>query len=685
MQSETFAMLRTSARFALAALLSLWITAGVASATTIRYEYDALQRLVRVTYDNGTRISYSYDAAGNMVSRVGTLAPPQLSYTTAGLELVVNWTTVPGATGYTLHYAPAPYAGPATIGSMDMGSSTTFSINLWEGATYFIAVTAYNGDGESGYSNIDQFTINTQIPPQVPQFSYRVSGTSIVMSWDAVPRASGYRLSYMTKAYTHPGDFSVEELGSATSFSYDQLQVGGTYTIALQAYNAWGASDYSRIETFTVPAAAASGVEELTGATSSSYSPLQQSGTHTIARQVDNAKGASGHSSVKTSTVLAPSDTDDDGDGDGDGYSKKQGDCDDSNPLLWPYPVSVGKGGHLLTGVPGQSLAASVAVQGPAGAAYSYELLTSPPGMVVDFVGTLSYTVPTGAAQGDSAPFLVRVTPLAGGCDSMLAGTLHVVGTVANETSRTVGSHGDIVSDSQGLVSITVPPGFLTHASELRIAPLTSLPAGVFSGLGPLALYDVALGTDHTFAAPLTLSFAYDEGWYDANLNNGGLIVAGWNDQLGWFTPPQRIDAQRLVVEVDSQHLGPWGLFRLSGFAAEPSPQGSFAVYYQPGATPPRLLEFPNGYTMLELAKDVGGWADTILKDYQSAGFGMPQSPQHIVLTDRVAGTQWEPKSGYVYLQLPGLGSLEELKHDLAQKIFHTLQNNYDVNRHRNR
>jgi len=66
-------MIRNSARLALAALLSLAITAGVASATTIRYEYDALQRVVQVTYDTGTRISYGYDAAGNMVSRVVTL------------------------------------------------------------------------------------------------------------------------------------------------------------------------------------------------------------------------------------------------------------------------------------------------------------------------------------------------------------------------------------------------------------------------------------------------------------------------------------------------------------------------------------------------------------------------------------------------------------------------------------
>ena len=32
------------------------------------YEYDALGRLTRVTYDNGSSISYEYDPAGNVTT-----------------------------------------------------------------------------------------------------------------------------------------------------------------------------------------------------------------------------------------------------------------------------------------------------------------------------------------------------------------------------------------------------------------------------------------------------------------------------------------------------------------------------------------------------------------------------------------------------------------------------------------
>ena len=49
--------------------------------------------------------------------------PPEMTLTTNGLNISVNWTTVFGATGYPLIYAPSPYAGPETIGSMDMGNA----------------------------------------------------------------------------------------------------------------------------------------------------------------------------------------------------------------------------------------------------------------------------------------------------------------------------------------------------------------------------------------------------------------------------------------------------------------------------------------------------------------------------------------------------------------------------------
>ncbi len=89
-----------------------------------------------------------------------TPASPTISYTTNGLDLTVSWTSVPDATGYLLSYAPFPYTGEDSIGSLDMMEATEFPITLWEGASYYIAVQAYDDQGMSPYSNIDLFEIS---------------------------------------------------------------------------------------------------------------------------------------------------------------------------------------------------------------------------------------------------------------------------------------------------------------------------------------------------------------------------------------------------------------------------------------------------------------------------------------------------------------------------------------------
>lgn len=86
---------------------------------------------------------------------------PTLTHSINGLTVTTSWTSVPGATEYTLSYAPIPYTGPESIVSLNVGGQTSFSATLWEGAAFFIAVQAGDGLGFSEYSNIDSFTIAT--------------------------------------------------------------------------------------------------------------------------------------------------------------------------------------------------------------------------------------------------------------------------------------------------------------------------------------------------------------------------------------------------------------------------------------------------------------------------------------------------------------------------------------------
>ena len=88
------------------------------------------------------------------------LDAPTLMVSTAGTTLSLYWTPVAGATGYTLYYAPSPYTGPDSIGSIPLGTQTAMSASLWEGAAFFVAVQAYDSVESSGYSNIELFMIN---------------------------------------------------------------------------------------------------------------------------------------------------------------------------------------------------------------------------------------------------------------------------------------------------------------------------------------------------------------------------------------------------------------------------------------------------------------------------------------------------------------------------------------------
>lgn len=91
---------------------------------------------------------------------VAAPAAPVLTYSISGLTVTASWTKVPGATEYRLNYAPYPYTGSNSIGSLNIGSETSFTASLWNGAAFYIAVQAGDGQSFSEYSNIEHFIIS---------------------------------------------------------------------------------------------------------------------------------------------------------------------------------------------------------------------------------------------------------------------------------------------------------------------------------------------------------------------------------------------------------------------------------------------------------------------------------------------------------------------------------------------
>ena len=87
---------------------------------------------------------------------------PEISANVAGNVVTISWTSIADATGYTFFYAPKTAEGHGDIGSIDMGSVTGGAITLWGGASFYIAVQAYNASGPSEFSNISDFTVPVQ-------------------------------------------------------------------------------------------------------------------------------------------------------------------------------------------------------------------------------------------------------------------------------------------------------------------------------------------------------------------------------------------------------------------------------------------------------------------------------------------------------------------------------------------
>jgi len=104
----------------------------------------------------GLFVSLFIIAVANIAS---ALDAPVLTVSSSGLNLSLSWTSVPGSFNYTLHFAPNPYSGEDTIQIIPLGNTTSLDITLWEGASYYVVITAGIGLSTSVYSNIGLFTL----------------------------------------------------------------------------------------------------------------------------------------------------------------------------------------------------------------------------------------------------------------------------------------------------------------------------------------------------------------------------------------------------------------------------------------------------------------------------------------------------------------------------------------------
>ncbi|MCU7833972.1 MAG: hypothetical protein KZQ83_01875 [gamma proteobacterium symbiont of Taylorina sp.] len=143
----------------------LWMSDGTETATfNTDIGADNLRCPVKF---NGQLYFYGNDAAtkdyGSELYRYNLSANaavvPEIMVSSSGTKLNMSWNTVPDSSSYILTFAPYPFKGPETIGSVDLGNRTSLSLELWSGAAFYLILQANHSGILSDYSNIELFII----------------------------------------------------------------------------------------------------------------------------------------------------------------------------------------------------------------------------------------------------------------------------------------------------------------------------------------------------------------------------------------------------------------------------------------------------------------------------------------------------------------------------------------------
>jgi YD repeat-containing protein len=240
-------------------IVGLLIATGV-PASSVTYTYDDLGRLVAASYDDGSHITYTLDAAGNRVSVVQSLdttppgAPTGLAGTaTSATNIHLTWAACADTSGsliagYTISRAGAQI-GTSVTTSFDDGtvvSSTTYSYTV---SCYDNAVPP-NVSAQSTPVSVASLD---GTPPSVPTgvTGSAASSTTVNLSWVASTDNTGGTGVAGYKIYR-----AGAQIGTSPTTTYSDTTTVGTtaYSYTVAAYdNAGNTSAQSAAFFITTP------------------------------------------------------------------------------------------------------------------------------------------------------------------------------------------------------------------------------------------------------------------------------------------------------------------------------------------------------------------------------------------------------------------------------------------------
>ena len=177
----------------------------------------------------------SYTTLSQTTSMSPPASPTTSTHVPSATQIVWNWNTVTGATGYkwntTNNYGSA----------IDMGSATSRTeTGLTCNTAYNRYVWAYSNCGVSPVTTLSQLT--SMSPPASPSAGTHVpSATQIVWNWNTVAGATGYK-------WSTSNDFNgATEMGTLTTKTETGLTCNTGYTRYVWAYSNCGVSNVTTL------------------------------------------------------------------------------------------------------------------------------------------------------------------------------------------------------------------------------------------------------------------------------------------------------------------------------------------------------------------------------------------------------------------------------------------------------
>jgi titin len=254
------------------------ITGGVFENVVYKYRIRAVNNMGASGYSNEVTI---------VISNTPTDPSNLIATAISSSQINLNWAdNSSNETGFSIESAPVGTGGFVQIATVGADVTTYSNTGLSAGTSLQYRVMAYNGSGNSGYTNIATATTFPALPSTPSNLTASaISSSQINLSWtDNASNESGFNIE---RAPSGGSFIQIASVGAnVTTYSNTGLTAGTTYQYRVRAYNTGGNSTYSNTASATTFTATPNAPSNLT-ATSASRTQINLSWT-------DNASNESG-------------------------------------------------------------------------------------------------------------------------------------------------------------------------------------------------------------------------------------------------------------------------------------------------------------------------------------------------------------------------------------------------------